>query len=79
MNTARALAYLGYSHQHVRRLVKAGVDYRDALANAGPNEVVQEPRRYLLVCHGVRFISGRLVLSGCGYRVALVLLCVGRL
>jgi len=48
VDTARAAAHLGVSHQYVRQLVKAGVDYRDALAKAGPDGVVQEPRRYLL-------------------------------
>jgi conjugative relaxase-like TrwC/TraI family protein len=48
VDTARAAAHLGVSHQYVRQLVKTGNDYRTALANAGPDTVVEEPRRYLL-------------------------------
>lgn len=48
VDTARAAAHLGVSHQYVRQLVKAGVDYQTALAKVGPDGSVQEPRRYLL-------------------------------
>ena len=48
VGSARAAALLGVSHQHVRRLLKAGAEYRTALAQAGPEERVLEPRRYLL-------------------------------
>ena len=48
VDSARAAAFLGVSHQQVRRLVKAGTEYQQALAEAQPDEVVPEPRRYLL-------------------------------
>ena len=48
VDSARAAVFLGVSHQHVRRLLRAGAEYEAALAAAGPDEVVVEPGRYLL-------------------------------
>jgi conjugative relaxase-like TrwC/TraI family protein len=48
VDTARAAASLGVSTRYVRMLMDAGQRYRERLAEAGPDTVVDEPRRYLL-------------------------------
>ena len=42
VDSARAAAFLGVSHQHVRRLLKAVTEYQQGLAPAEPDEVVLE-------------------------------------
>jgi hypothetical protein len=48
VDSARAAAFLGVSHQHVRRLLKAGSEYQQALLAADHDDVVTEPSSYLL-------------------------------
>lgn len=48
VDTARAAAALGVSTRYVRMLLSAGDRLRTAQATAGPEDVVEEPRRFLL-------------------------------
>ncbi|MGE0728515.1 MAG: MobF family relaxase [Acidimicrobiia bacterium] len=48
VDSARAAAFLGVSHQHVRRLLKAGSEYQQALLAADHEDVVTEASSYLL-------------------------------